>query len=177
MADRAIYAMYDDEEILKDGAKKLVAKGVRVEEVFSPFPIHGIDPIIGVEETRLGIFAFIYGLIGLTLATYGMWFFMISDWPMNIGGKPSGSYLDNMLAFIPITFEFTVLCAAHGMAITYLIANRTLPGMKASNPDPRTTDDKFVMELRTSQNTQFSAEELESMLKATGIIELEQKDI
>mgnify|MGYP006140138337 FL=1 len=177
MADRILYAMYDDEEILKDGAKMLVAKGVKVEEVFSPFPIHGIDPIIGIEQTRLGIFSFIYGMIGLTLATTGMWFFMIHDWPMNIGGKPSFSYLENMMSFIPITFEFTVLCAAHGMAITYLIANRTLPGMKAQNPDPRTTDDKFVMELRTSQNTQFSADELEKMMKSTGIIELEQKDI
>lgn len=177
MADRVIYAMYDDEEILKDGAKALVAKGIKVEEVFSPFPIHGIDPIIGVEQTRLGIFSFIYGLIGLTLATLGMWYFMINDWPMNIGGKPSFSYLENMMSFIPISFEFTVLCAAHGMAITYLIANRTLPGMKATNPDPRTTDDKFVMELRTSQNTQFSADELETMVKSTGIIEFEQKDI
>jgi hypothetical protein len=177
MADRILYAMYDDEEILKDGAKMLVAKGVKVEEVFSPFPIHGIDPIIGIEQTRLGIFSFIYGMIGLTLATTGMWFFMIHDWPMNIGGKPSFSYLENMMSFIPITFEFTVLCAAHGMAITYLIANRTLPGMKSQNPDPRTTDDKFVMECRTSQNTQFSTDELEKMMKSTGIIELEQKDI
>ena len=177
MTDRVIYAMYDDDEILKDGAKMLVAKGVKVEEVFSPFPIHGIDPIIGVEQTRLGIFAFIYGLIGLTLATTGMWFMMIVDWPMNIGGKPSFSYMENMLSFVPISFEFTVLCAAHGMAITYLIANRTLPGMKAQNPDPRTTDDKFVMEFRTSQNTQFSADELEAMVKSTGIVELEQKDI
>ena len=177
MADRILYAMYDDEEILKDGAKMLVAKGVKVEEVFLPFPIHGIDPIIGIEQTRLGIFSFIYGMIGLTLATTGMWFFMIYDWPMNIGGKPSFSYLENMMSFIPITFEFTVLCAAHGMAITYLIANRTLPGMKSQNPDPRTTDDKFVMECRTSQNTQFSADELEKMMKSTGIIELEQKDI
>ena len=177
MADRVIYAMYDDDDVLKDGAKHLVAKGVKVEEVYSPFPVHGIDPIIGVEQTRLGIFTFIYGLIGLTLATVGMRFFMIVDWPMNIGGKPNFSYLENMLAFIPITFEFTVLCAAHGMAITYFIANRTLPGMKPQNPDPRTTDDRFVMELRASQNSKFSAEELESLVKETGIVEIEQKEI
>ncbi|MEJ6775848.1 MAG: DUF3341 domain-containing protein [Crocinitomicaceae bacterium] len=177
MTDRVIYAMYDDDDVLKDGAKHLVAKGVKVEEVFSPFPIHGIDPIIGVEQTRLGIFAFIYGLIGLTLATVGMRFFMIVDWPMNIGGKPNFSYMENMLAFVPITFEFTVLCAAHGMAITYFIANRTLPGMKAQNPDPRTTDDRFVIELRASQNSKFSAAELESLVKETGMVEIEQKEI
>lgn len=177
MAERVIYAMYDDDDVLKDGAKKLVAKGVKISEVFSPFPIHGIDPIIGVKNTRLGIMAFIYGLTGLVLATYGMRFFMIVDWPMNIGGKPNETYLDNMLAFIPVTFEFTVLCAAHGMAITYLLRNKTLPGIPAQNPDPRTTDDKFVMEIRLSENTQFGAEELEGMLRETGLIELDQKDI
>ena len=177
MAEKVIYAMYDDDDVLKDGAKKLVAKGVKIADVFSPFPIHGIDPIIGVKNTRLGIMAFLYGLTGTTLATFGMRFFMIEDWPMNIGGKPNHSYLDNVLSFIPITFEFTVLCAAHGMAITYLLLNKTLPGMPASNPDPRTTDDKFVMELRLSENAQFSEEELHSMLNETGMIELDQKEI
>lgn len=177
MADTVIYAMYDDDDVLKDGAKKLVAKGVKVSEVFSPFPIHGIDPIIGVKNTRLGIMAFLYGLTGLALATFGMQYFMIEDWPMNIGGKPSFSYLENILAFIPITFEFTVLCAAHGMAITYFLRNKTLPGMPAQNPDPRTTDDRFVIELRANENHKFSVEELEAMVKETGIVELDQKTI
>jgi hypothetical protein len=169
--------MYDDDDVLKDGAKKLVANGVKISEVFSPFPIHGIDPIIGVRQTRLGIMAFLYGLTGLTLATVGMRYFMIQDWPMNIGGKPNETYLDNVLAFIPITFEFTVLCAAHGMAITYLLLNKTLPGMPASNPDPRTTDDKFVMEFRLSENSQYSETELLAMLNETGVIEIDQKEI
>lgn len=169
--------MYDDDEVLKDGAKKLVAKGVKINEVFSPFPIHGIDPIIGVKNTRLGIMAFIYGITGTMLATLGMRYFMVVDWPMNIGGKPNFTYLDNMLAFIPITFEFTVLCAAHGMAITYLLRNKTLPGIPAQNPDPRTTDDKFVIEVRASENAQFSSDELENLLKETGLIELDQKEL
>jgi hypothetical protein len=169
--------MYDDDDVLKDGAKKLVAKGVKVAEVFSPFPIHGIDPIIGVKQTRLGIMAFLYGLTGLLLATVGMRYFMIQDWPMDIGGKPNETYLDNVLAFVPISFEFTVLCAAHGMAITYLLRNKTLPGMPAQNPDPRTTDDKFVMEFRMSENSQFTEAELHAMLNETGMIELDQKEI
>lgn len=177
MAEKVIYAMYDDDDVLKDGAKKLVAKGVKISEVFSPFPIHGIDPIIGVQHTRLGIMAFLYGLTGTLLATIGMRYFMIDDWPMNIGGKPNDSYLDNVLAFIPITFEFTVLCAAHGMAITYLLRNKTLPGMPAQNPDPRTTDDKFVMELRLSENSRFTETELHALLNETGMIELDQKEI
>ena len=169
--------MYDDDEVLKNSAQQLVAKGVKISEVFSPLPIHGIDPIIGVKNTRLGIMAFLYGLIGLTLATVGMRFFMIVDWPMNIGGKPNFSYLENMLAFIPITFEFTVMCAAHGMAITYLLRNKTLPGMPAQNPDPRTTDDKFVMEIRLSENNKVTEAEIDGMLQEIGYLELDKKEI
>jgi hypothetical protein len=169
--------MYDDDEVLKNSAKKLVSKGVKISEVFSPFPLHGIDPIIGVKNTRLGIMAFLYGLVGLTLATIGMRYFMVVDWPMNIGGKPNFSYLENMLAFVPISFEFTVLCAAHGMAITYLLRNKTLPGMPAQNPDPRTTDDKFVMEIRLNENHGISEAQLDEMLKETGFFELDKKEI
>ena len=73
-----IYAMYDDDATLLHGAEKLVSKGVRIKEVFSPFPIHGIDPVIGVRKTRLAICAFIYGLTGMSLAIIGMYYFMIS---------------------------------------------------------------------------------------------------
>jgi hypothetical protein len=169
--------MYDDDEVLKNSAKQLVANGIKISEVFSPFPIHGIDPIIGIKNTRLGIMAFLYGLTGLTLATVGMRYFMIVDWPMNIGGKPNFSYLDNMLAFVPISFEFTVMCAAHGMAITYLLRNKTLPGMPAQNPDPRTTDDKFVMEIRLSENHNVTEAELDGMLQEIGYLELDKKEI
>lgn len=177
MSDKVLYVMYDDDEVLKNSAKQLVSKGVKISEVFSPFPIHGIDPIIGVKNTRLGIMAFLYGLTGLTLATVGMRYFMIVDWPMNIGGKPNFSYLENMLAFVPITFEFTVMCAAHGMAITYLLRNKTLPGMPAQNPDPRTTDDKFVMEIRLSENHNVTEAELDGMLQEIGYLELDKKEI
>ena len=169
--------MFDDDDVLKDGAKKLVSNGVKINDVFSPFPIHGIDPIIGVKQTRLGIMAFLYGLTGLTLATIGMRYMMIVDWQMNIGGKPNFSYLQNILSFIPISFEFTVLCAAHGMAITYLIVNKTLPGMPAQNPDPRTTDDKFVMEIRLSENGKIDEKELDNLIKGTGFIEIDKKEI
>ena len=109
MADRVIYAMYDDDDVIKTAAKKLVADGIHISDVFSPFPIHGIDPIIGVKHTRMGIVAFMFGLIGMTLPLMGMRYFMIVDWPMNIGGKPNFSLMENLPSFIPITFEFTVL--------------------------------------------------------------------
>lgn len=174
MADKIIYATYDDDMVLLEGAKKLVEKGVQIRDVFSPFPIHGIDPVIGIKQTRLAITSFIYGLIGLSMAVGGIYYFMIVDWPMNIGGKPSGSLHENITSFIPIIFEFTVLCAAHGLALTYLIRNWTLPGVKARNPYEYTTNDKFVMEIHPAEN-EMSIDELSQYLNETGSILIEER--
>ena len=151
--------MYDDDQKLLDAATALVKQGIQVKDVFSPFPVHGLDPIIGVKRTRLAIASF-----------------MIHDWPMNIGGKPNFTWIENAPAFVPIMFEFSVFCAAHGMAITYFLRNGTLPGMPASNPDPRTTDDKFVMEIVTEDNHAFSVSDLEEKIRATEVFELSIKD-
>ncbi len=177
MANKILHAMYDDDHVLLEAAKELRTLGIKVKTVYSPFPIHGIDPIIGIKRTRMGIVAFMFGLGGLSLALLGLWYFMIQDWPMNIGGKPSFSLIQNIPSFIPVTFEFTVLCAAHGMAITYLIRNGTLPGMPASNPDPRTTDDKFVVEIHTADNHAHTSEQLKEILKLSGIIEISEREI
>ena len=172
---KIFHVMYDDDAKVMTAAVKLVGQGIRVKDVYSPFPIHGIDPVIGIKRTRLAICSFMYAMTGTSLALLGMWYFMIQDWPMNIGGKPSFTLLENVTAFIPVTFEFSVLCGAHGMAITYLLRNGTLPGMPASNPDPRTTDDKFVVEI-TTDNNRMSAEELEAAIRATDLLELSIKD-
>ena len=172
---KIFHVMYDDDAKVLTAAGKLVGQGIRVKDVYSPFPIHGIDPVIGIKRTRLAICSFMYAMTGTSLALLGMWYFMIQDWPMNIGGKPSFTLLENVTAFIPVTFEFSVLCGAHGMAITYLLRNGTLPGMPASNPDPRTTDDKFVVEITTDNNS-MSADELEAAIRATDLLELSIKD-
>ena len=174
MSDKTIYAIYDDDYVLLESAKHLVAKGVHIRDVFSPFPIHGLDPGIGLKRTRLAICAFIYGMIGVSLALTGMWFFMIHDWPLNIGGKPNFSLFTNIPTFVPVTFEFGVLCAGHGMAITYLLRNWTLPGFKGKNPYPRTTDDQFVMEIHAS-DSELSADEIKSLINETCVVEIDEK--
>jgi len=174
MSTKEIHGLFGDEEILLASAKKLVAKGVHIKDVFSPFPIHGIDPVIGIPATRLHIAGFIYGLCGLALALFMFWFTLILDWPMNIGGKPNFSLIENLPAFIPVTFEMTVFCAAHGMAVTYFIRNTIYPGKKSWNPDLRTTDDKFLIQIDLSENS-VSGAEIEAILKETGAEEITQK--
>lgn len=172
MSTLAIHAIYDDEEPLMATAATLKSQGIKVKEVFSPFPIHGIDAVIGVPRTWIAICAFIYGITGTCLATLMMWYMMVHDWPTDIGGKPSMAYFMNVPAFIPITFESTVLCAAHGMAITYYLRCWLVPGAKAKNPDSRTTDDKFLMVIETKDENKST---IEALLKNGGASEISFK--
>lgn len=172
MSTVAIHAIYDDEEPLMATARELRTQGIRVKDVFSPFPIHGIDGVIGVPRTWIAICAFIYGITGTCLATLMMWYMMVHDWPTDIGGKPSFAYYMNVPAFIPITFESTVLCAAHGMVITFYLRCWLVPGAKAKNPDPRTTDDKFLMVIETKEENKSM---IEALLKNGGASEISFK--
>lgn len=172
---KAIYGLYNDDDILKQGAKSILEKGLKIKDVYSPFPVHGLEHILGIKWTRIAIAAFLYGITGMTLALLGIKYFMIQDWPMNIGGKPNFDFYQNLPAFIPVTFEFTVLCAAHGMAITYFIRNWTLPGVTARNPHPRTTDDHFAVEIVPAENSKFTIDDITSVLKETGAVEIFEK--
>ena len=143
-----------------------------IEEIYTPFPVHGLDKAMGLAPTRLAICAFMYGCVGLTVATLMMNFIMIEDWPQDIGGKPSFSYLENMPAFVPIMFELTVFFAAHLMVITFYLRSRMWPFKEAENPDPRTTDDHFLMEISVHGNEN----ELQDLLVGTGAVEINLVD-
>lgn len=167
-----IHGVFGDEVPLLQACAKLRAAGIRIKDVYSPFPIHGIDGVIGVPRTRIAICAFIYGITGTSLATLMMWYMMVHDWPNDIGGKPNWAYYFAVPAFIPITFEATVFCAAHGMALTYFLRCWLVPGARAKNPDPRTTDDKFLIYLELNDEQSKKAEEI---LKSNGAEEVNHK--
>jgi len=167
-ASKVIHAIYTDDDVLMSAVKKVKAERHHIEEIYTPFPVHGLDKAMGLEPTRIAITSFMYGLVGLTVAIVMMNFIMIEDWPQNIGGKPSFSYIENMPAFVPIMFELTVFFAAHLMVITFYLRSRMWPFKNAENPDPRTTDDHFLMEIAVHGNEN----ELESLLKETGAVEI-----
>lgn len=168
MSSKIIQAMYDDDDILMSAVKETRAAHHHIEEVFSPFPVHGLDKAMGLAPTRIAITSFMYGLVGLSFAIWLTSYTMNQAWAQDIGGKPSGSWFMNMPAFVPVMFEMTVFFAAHLMVITFYMRSRLWPFKKAENPDPRTTDDKFVMEVVVDGNEK----ELSSFLKKTGAIEI-----
>lgn len=165
-----IYALYGDDDILVSAVKSLRKKGVNIKDVYTPFPVHGLDKALGLKKTRISDLAFVYGAYGLTLMIVTTWYMMIYDWPQNIGGKPSFSWGENATAFAVPMFEMTVFFAAHLMSITYLIRCGLFPGAKAKNPDPRTTDDKFLIEVESDD-----VENLKSMFIDSGAEEVSVK--
>ena len=172
MSDKVIHAFYDDDDVLLSAVKEIVSKKHHIDEVYTPFPVHGLDKALGLEGTRIAIMAFIYGCIGLAVSILMMNHMMIVDWPQNIGGKPSFSYVSNMPAFVPIMFEMTVFFAAHLMVITFYLRSKLWPFKKAENPIPSTTDDKFLVQIDNYK----SESELKKLLKKTGAIEIILKD-
>ena len=146
-ASKVIHALYTDDDVLMSAVKTVKAEKHHIEEIYTPFPVHGLDKAMGLAPTRIAIAAFMYGCVGLTVAILMMNFIMIEDWPQNIGGKPNAYWFVNMPSFVPIMFELTVFFAAHLMCWSYFAVNGLYPGAKAQNPDPRTTDDHFLMEV------------------------------
>ncbi len=173
MATKVIQAIYTDDDILMNAVKSVKEKKYHIEEIYTPFPVHGLDKAMGLPHTRLAITSFLYGVVGLAVAVVMMNFIMIEDWPQNIGGKPSFSYIQNMPAFVPIMFELTVFFAAHLMVITFYMRSKLWPFKKAENPDPRTTDDRFLMEISVNKK---NYQEVTELIYKSGASEIKLKE-
>ena len=166
MSSKIVHAVYDDDDKLLHAVKDVKKAEYRIEEVFTPFPVHGLDHAMGLAGTRIAVMAFIYGILGFAVAITMINYIMIVDWPMNIGGKPSFSFMENLPAFVPVIFEMTIFFAAHLMVITFYLRSRLWPFKKAENPIPETTDDKFLIQVNLSGDEK----KLFSILKKSGAI-------
>ena len=145
---RYISAYFTDEEDLLRASKILMEKKILILDVLTPFPVHGLDKVLGLKESKLPIVGFIAGAIG-TLFAFGFqtWAFVV-DYPLFIGGKPHFS----IPAFIPITFEVTVLFAAFAMVFAFLFRSKLGLGAKNKIHDERITDDRFVIIIEANEN-------------------------
>jgi len=167
-----LVGVFDDEEVLIHAVSKIKNHGIKIHEVYSPFPIHGIDDVMGHKPSNLPIAAFIFGMTGTILAlTMQIWMLGI-DWPMNIGGKP---YIP-LPAFIPVTFELTVLISALGMTGTFFIISNLTPWTTPTIFDKRSTNDKFIMAIDLSKNTEGSGS-ITQALKESGASEVNSKTL
>jgi hypothetical protein len=161
-----VVACYDDENVLFPAVAKVRKAGYKMHDVYTPFPVHGLDKAMGLRETSLHTAGFIFGLTGTTTAVTFMSWVFTKDWPVNIGGKPHFA----LPAWIPITFELTVLMAAVGMVLTFCYICQLAPFIKKHHFHPRATDDLFVMVIECTEKTK--EDEVKQFLSGTGAKEI-----
>ena len=165
-----IVGIFEDEDVLLDAITSIRSKGVKIYEVYSPFPVHGIDERLGYKRSRLSVAAFCFGFLGTCLALTMMIGMTTIDWPMIIGGK---DFLP-LPVFIPVTFEMTVLLSAFGMCGTFFVVSDLKPWGKPKTFDLRSTNDKHVIAVEINKNT-IDVKNIKSLMSKSGASEVSEK--
>ena len=143
--------------------RRIRAQGFRIYDVHTPYPVHGLDEAMGLRRSRIPVVALLAGAAGLAFALALQFYCAVFDWPLNVGGKPPNS----TLAFVPIAFELTVLCAGLASAGAFLFTSRLFPGAQALLFAEGTTEDAFTVVLRR-RDTTFDAGEARRLLVESG---------
>ncbi|MGE0192138.1 MAG: DUF3341 domain-containing protein [Planctomycetota bacterium] len=170
MSKRWIHGTFEDEHRLLAATSAVREQGYEVEDVFTPYPVHGLPEAMGLEPSRLGVVCFVMGAVGCALALAFQYWTSATDWPINVGGKP----FDSLPAFVPIAFEITILFAGLGVVVALFLRCRLGPGASSFQPDPRVTDDRFVLVVRLEGATHTAAE-CQRLLEAYGAVRTEDR--
>jgi hypothetical protein len=172
MKPRLHAALYEDGQALLEAVRETRSAGFEVDDVFTPYPIHGMEHELGLRRSRLAVVGFIAGLAGLVLALALQWWTSAIDWPLNVGGKPFNSFP----VFIPVAFELTVLFSGFISLGILLLRTRLWPGSRRRTL-PRVTDDRFGLVL-VERDASFDAATAHEILLRNGAIEiLESEDL
>lgn len=166
-----VLGVFEDEDVLMNAVKQVRSSGVKIHEVYSPYPVHGLEHALGYKRSRLPIAAFLFGLLGTSLALTMQFYMMKFDWPMIIGGKDFAAFPD----FIPVSFEMTVLLAAFGMVGVFMVSSNLKPWAQPRIFDLRITDDKHVMAVDLAVNSGMGEEKIKEILAFSGASEVNNK--
>jgi mono/diheme cytochrome c family protein len=164
-------AEYSEEHQLLDAARKVRESGYTKTDAFTPYPVHGIDEAMGVGPTKLPFISLVCGLTGTFIALVMEIWTNAIDYPYIISGKP----LLSIPAYIPVTFELTILLAAFSTFLGMLALNG-LP--RFSNPvftSPRfraATDDKYFLYVDASDRY-YNSQAVQELLQQTSPESLE----
>lgn len=169
-----LVGLFDDDHDLLHAVDAVRKAGYKITDVYTPFPVHGLEHKMGLRPTKLHTAGFVFGATGLTTALTMITFASTRNYPTNFGGKPFFS----LPSWVPISFEHTVLFASVGMVIAFYYLCNMYPGKQPEIIDPRSTDDKFLMtfELTGSEGDEYISE-VSALLKHEGAVEIFQKEV
>ena len=161
-----ILAEYDTPADIMHAAEKIRDAGFRKWDVFTPFPIHGMDHAMGLKNSPVGWFGFAGGVFGYTTGMLLIWFCNTLDYPILIGGKPMFS----PWAAFPPSYELTILFTAFGAIGGMMFLNKLPrlhhPLLKHARFE-KATHDKFFLVIETA-DAKYSEAETRKLLETTG---------
>ena len=152
-------------EILR-AAERVRDAGFRRWDVFTPFPVHGMNQAMGLKNSKVGWFAFLGGVTGYTTGMVMIWWMNGFDYALPVGGKPMFS----PFAAFPPSYELTILFGSFGAILGMLFLNR-LPRLHhpllKNGRFAQATHDRFYIVIESS-DPQFSPDQTRELLEKSG---------
>jgi hypothetical protein len=170
-----VMAEFENPTDLVAAARRVYAAGYRRINGYSPYPIEELSEAIGFTHTSLPLIVFIGGLVGAVGGFFMQYWMEVIDYPLNVGGKPFNSWP----AFIPITFEMTVLCAAFAAVLGMLVLNKLPQPYHPVFNVPNfamATRDRFFLAVEAN-DPKFDHAEVVVLLKSLGALEVNDVEV
>jgi len=162
----ALMAEFDTPAATLHAAQKVHDAGFRDWDVFTPFPIHGMDRAMGIKNSKVGWFSFLGGCTGYTTGMLMIWYMNAVNYKIVIGGKPMFS----PFSAFPPSYELTILFGSFGALLGMLFLNR-LPRLHHPLLKNRrfalATHDRYYVVIETS-DSKFSDYETRRLLESLG---------
>jgi Protein of unknown function (DUF3341) len=166
-----LVATFSDPDDLVRAAYAVREADFRIHDIYAPFPIHGLDQAIGIRRTRLPWVTLVIGSGALLCAVLFQFYTTVLDWSLNVGGKPDNS----TLAFIPITFELTVLFGGLATFVAFLVRAQLYPGKREELAAVGVTNDSFALVLR-KRDPLFNTARASELLERCNACAIEEKE-
>jgi hypothetical protein len=167
-----IVGVYEDEDVLLNAMDELQKNDIRIKDVFSPIPIHGVFEKLRLN-TRLPYATFIYGAVGTVIVFVFLYWTSVVSYPLKFGGKPL-----NTLSFIVIIFVLTIFIGTLFTFLTYFFREKMYPGKEVELPIPRTTSDQFaILVEKTPEMTDKDEQKIRELFSKTGAIEVKDSSV
>lgn len=170
MSKRLFVGVFESEDDTLAAVSASRRRGFKVVDVYAPYTVHGLEEAMGMVPSRLPWIVFLLGLAGATFKVWFEFWTTMVDWPLNVGGKPFNS----LPAFIPVTFEVMVLCAAVGAVLSLFFVCRLFPAKRAVAPVAGLTDDRFAVVLEESNST-FDIDQVQRMFEGFHAVHVEEQ--
>ncbi|MEO6694942.1 MAG: quinol:electron acceptor oxidoreductase subunit ActD [Ignavibacteria bacterium] len=165
-------ALYNTPNEIIEAAAVVAGKGYEKFDVYSPYPLHGMDDAMGMKSSKVGYVSFTLGITGTFLALLMIWWMSSIDYPNIIGGKPFFSLPPS----IPITFEVTILLTGIATVLGMLILFNKLPKINSPLNDTvfmrNVTSDKFGIVIKT-EDDKFVENDVKNLYLSTGAYDVQ----